>query len=102
MITMDEYDDHLDSIIDMAIYEPRTQFIVDAIMDMCSPDLVTTADILYKAGKALDLCANCSEFISGPGCTDLMDLVEKTEDIHITVFMQIEMETPLHFNSTLH
>lgn len=102
MLSLGDYDEHLDSILVMAIEEPKTQFIVDSIMIMCGPDVSTASDIMELAEKALDLCADSAEFIPVTSCLELMDLVNKTAEICLTIFIQIEIETPIHFSSTLH
>lgn len=99
----DTYDEHYNSIIDMSIYEPKTIFIVTAIMEMSDDNGVTnTADVLAKGEAALEMCISSIDFIHEDAIDELMDMVRRTARLEMQAIVETEMETPIHVNSTMH
>lgn len=99
----DTYDEHYNSLIDMSIYDPKTLFIVTAMMEMSDDNGVTnTADVIAKGESALEICMSSEDFIHEDDICDLMDMVRRTAQLEMQAIVETEMETPIHVNSTIH
>ena len=99
----DAYDAHYEGVLDLAITAPKTAFIINAIAAMSNNEGVTnTADVIKLAEAATYLCRDSLVFLHQDDIDNLYQLIRVTAKLEMNAICYTEMETPLHFNETIH